>query len=112
VLVRFHFEMLDKKLPVMGGHLAIMLLGDGIGRLFGTLVEHFGFLPENRCFGHGSLLYREDIGVSRTSETRGGTVWFSRLGEAFEKIGGANSCLAFQAKGTQTLPSNSRRAVR
>jgi len=96
----------------MGGHLVIMLPGDGIGRFFGTLVEHFGFLPENRCFRHGSLLYREDIGVSHDSETRGGMTWFSRSGEALEKIGGANSCPAFQAKGTQTLPSNSRRAVR
>jgi hypothetical protein len=48
VLARLYLEMLDQELAVMGGHLAIMLLGDGVCRLFGTLVEHFGFLPENR----------------------------------------------------------------
>jgi hypothetical protein len=84
-LARPHVEVLDQELPVMGSHLAIMPLGDRIGRIFSQLVEHFGFLPENRCIRHGSLLYVEHISVGRASETRGGMAWFSRLGEALEK---------------------------
>jgi len=54
--MRTGIEMLNQELPVMGGHFAIMLPGERIGRLFCALLEHFGFLPKNRCFGHGLLL--------------------------------------------------------
>jgi hypothetical protein len=58
--MRVRVEVLDHELPVVGGHLAIMLPGDGIGRPFRASFVHFGFLPENRCIGHGSLLFARD----------------------------------------------------
>jgi hypothetical protein len=48
MLVRARVDVFDQQLPVVSGHLAIMLAGDGIGRAFGALLEHFRLLPEYR----------------------------------------------------------------
>ena len=52
MLVPSGVEVLDHKLAVVGGHLAVVLPGDGLGGLLGALLEHFGFLPENGRLGH------------------------------------------------------------
>jgi hypothetical protein len=44
-----------------------VMAGDGIGRLLGALLEHFGFLPENRCIRHGSLLSRRHLEIGRAN---------------------------------------------
>ena len=46
MLVRI--DVLDQELSIVRGHLAIMLSRNGIGGAFSALLEHFGFLPENR----------------------------------------------------------------
>jgi hypothetical protein len=47
--------MFHKQLPVMRGHLSVVLFRDGIGHGFGAPLEHLGFLSEERCLGHVRL---------------------------------------------------------
>jgi len=54
-------EMFHKQLPVMRGHLSIVLFRDGIGRGFGAPLERLGFLSEGRCLGHVRLTSTSEI---------------------------------------------------
>jgi hypothetical protein len=69
--VRSSIQVFDKKLPVVDGHLAIVLPGDGINSAFGALLEHFGFLPENRCVGHLIAPLGSHLRIGRASRTLG-----------------------------------------
>ena len=48
MLVRI--DVLDQQLSIVSSHLPIVLSRNGIGGAFSALLEHFGFLPENRRF--------------------------------------------------------------
>jgi hypothetical protein len=48
MLVRI--DVLNQQFAIVRGHLAIVLSRNGIGGAFSALLEHFGFLPENRRF--------------------------------------------------------------
>ena len=51
----------------MDSHLPIVLPGDGINRAVSALLEHFGFLPENRRVGHWLAPFWGDLRIGRAS---------------------------------------------
>ena len=53
---RFHFEMFHEQPAVVGGHLLVVSLRDGIRRSLCATFEHLGFLAEDRKIGHRYLL--------------------------------------------------------
>jgi hypothetical protein len=54
--VRFHFEMFHEQPAVVGGHLSVVSLRDGIRRSLRATFEHIGFLAEDRKVRHRYLL--------------------------------------------------------
>jgi hypothetical protein len=54
--VRFHFEMFHEQPAVVGGHLLVVSLRDGIRRSLCATFEHVGFLAEYRKVRHRYLL--------------------------------------------------------
>jgi hypothetical protein len=54
--VLFHLEMFHEQPAVVGGHLLVVSLRDGIRRSLCATFEHLGFLAEDRKLGHRYLL--------------------------------------------------------
>jgi hypothetical protein len=54
--VRFHFEMFHQQPAIVGGHLLVVSLRDGIRRSLCATFEHVGFLAEYRKVRHHYLL--------------------------------------------------------
>jgi hypothetical protein len=48
-------QVFGEKPPVVYGHFHVVLLGDWVAGVIGSLLEHFRFLPKYSRLGHGVL---------------------------------------------------------